>query len=131
HVGIHTHTSKGYPALKLRVTLANTYRRAVDRFVEIVGVPGYIHTAKPDLRSNRKRTKVLYTAMWQAHGAKKVLETLLPYLVIKREQTRLGIQFRDTFDEPYTLGRGHPLPDYIRESRQDMCFRMKALKQVN
>jgi len=63
--------------------------------------------------------------VWQATGAhaEAVLLAVLPYLVLKKPQAELALEFRETFGSP-----GPGLTDDVRDLRQDLYERLRGMK---
>ncbi len=126
HVGIHwcrgMVRGKVCEHLQLLTSVANTHIGCLEKFQSIVGV-GKIHVS-----DTRNRNKPLYVWRTQAKKSDAVLRMLLPYLVVKREQADLAIEFRTTFPERRATAKGHPLSEEVKAVRVDLAHRVKALK---
>ena len=76
------------PQFKLLLRVMNTSRDLIDHLQGIFG--GHVHQMKQVTRE-----KTLYELWWAGYDAKPLLELLVPYLVIKKEQAELGIDFQN------------------------------------
>ena len=82
--------SKSCRAWVLQLNLSNTHRPALEQFIRIVDV-GHLRfrTFKP---KNQWRT--VWTWQTASRKAEQVLRILLPYLVIKRVEAELALEFQ-------------------------------------
>ena len=72
------------PRYTLQMGVANTYIPVLEMFVDEFG--GYI-------KKQSKANKQCYSWRASSHRAKLVLETLMPYLKIKKEQAIIAIEY--------------------------------------
>ncbi len=133
HVGIHQHKiqkSYGtYIAWRIQVTVANTHLPTVLRFQEIVCPgQGYLDVQHPGEPGSPKRRQTLYTIRLYAEQAAAALDVLLPWTFTKREQIKVGIAFRKTFERKRSTGRNTPLPKDVVEKRAALAQECRALK---
>ena len=102
----------------LRVAVYNTRKGLIEWFVGNYG--GSINKVKRGGRSAE------YS--WSAHGkdAAVVLMDILPYLVIKREQALIGIEFASTIAAE---GTNTSLPNEVRALRERLRIRIRELNR--
>lgn len=108
----------------LTVSVANTHLSSLERFKAIVGV-GRIHSAR---QQREPHHKPLF--MWSASSkqAETMLRLLLPFLVTKQEQAKVGLYSRQ-FIGP----RGGRRPEQIGPDREQLAWlknRLTELKAV-
>ena len=101
----------------LRVAVYNTRRGLIDWFADKYG--GTVGECKRGGRS-REYSWTLY-----GRGASTVLMDILPYLVIKREQALLAIEFISTLSED----GGTTLPADVRDLRARLRNRLRELNR--
>jgi len=102
----------------LRVSVTNTRPALPQWFADHFGGKALTY------RKNSERWKDEYR--WQASGltALPVLQLCLPYLVIKRRQALVGLEFASTI----IPGQRH-LPESFRTLREELYNRMTALNK--
>lgn len=86
-IGIMKHNRETpSPQYFLRVVICNTNKKVLELVQQTLGVGS--------ITVNNRRRRALYT--WTATSGKAmfILERLLPYLIIKKEQAQLGIDFQ-------------------------------------
>jgi hypothetical protein len=93
-IGAANHITKAgnsYTAYMLRIQIANTSKKLMDWLVENFG--GVIYTKKRN--PNQKSLKVVYQWFTKggANGQEKFLLSIFPYLLIKREQALIALEF--------------------------------------
>lgn len=110
--------SGDYAQYTLRMSVTNTRRPLPAWFAEQFG--GECKLFKP----RNAKWKAEYR--WQAAGlnALPVLSLCLPYLIIKRQQALLAIEFASTI-----IPGSRALPESYRELRKDIHERMCALNK--
>jgi len=59
--------------------------------------------------------------------AENMLKRLLSFLIVKRDEAEIALEFRKTFTNKTTWS-GHPLPDSIDKFRKEMQIKLKQLK---
>lgn len=85
---------------------------------------GYIKTTKP------KGFKLWH--LWGKDGA-VFLKTILPYLVIKKEQAQIGIGFAKEYhvgNKRLARGRGHFVSEETKIKREEIYQKLKELKNT-
>jgi hypothetical protein len=91
-IGAANHTTKAgnpYMAYTLRIQVANTSQKLMNWFVEHFG--GVIYKKKQALNPKRPVFQWFTKGGWKAQ--EKFLLAILPYLLIKREQALIGLEF--------------------------------------
>lgn len=103
---------------KVRVTVVNTFRAFCDRFRDLYG--GSVTVTEMAQYNSRWRTR--YT--WEASGksAVRALRNMLPYLLVKRSQAVLALEFADTLRQgvrhpPEVLNRRAEIARLIKEAK--------------
>ena len=73
-------------------------------------------------------TRPAYRWDINATKAKEALKELLPYLIVKEEEARLAIEFRE-YQEINMAGKGKPrsLPDGVLARYEQYCMQMRKL----
>ena len=113
------HHGKKYVGWRVCARLCGCNRVSVERFAEIVG--------NGVVRLERRKTKKLREVWgWRAYNAEVMtaLERLLPYLVVKKEQVLLGIEFRSTVGNFGSAG----IPADVMKRQTEMAALIKAMK---
>lgn len=86
-----TTAGNSYTAFMLRIQIANTSKKLMDWLVENFG--GVVYTKKPN--PNQKSPKLVH--QWFTKGGasaqERFLLSILPYLLIKREQALVALEF--------------------------------------
>lgn len=123
------HGVQGAPIHELRVVLVNTNKPMLDRFQSWFG--GAI--TKKKKRGTERRN----IAEWRISGqrAAGVLSQLLPYLLVKREEALLGLEFAKTLTPKNSYnamsGMGAPKPPLeVIEWRQAIREELQRVKRV-
>lgn len=76
---------------------------------------------KQDKRPNRRRT---YNLNMTTQNAIKLIEDIFPYLIVKKVQAQIAIEFSHTIK--YS---GKALPLNVYAKRQELCFALSELNQ--
>lgn len=106
----------------LEVTISQNRLETLGHFREILGIKGSVYVYP--IKRNVRRT--VHGLTYRCTRARQVLELLLPYLVRKKEEALLGIEFAKHASCARLGRRRHSLEEiYLRE---DYFQRMKALK---
>lgn len=109
------------PGWKCTLRVANTDVRMVNRMWQFFGG----HVTPP--RMIRLSTRPYFE--WHSESARStraILEALLPYLVVKRDQAEVAIQFANTM---WKGGRGSILlPDSVIQDREEMIADILRLR---
>jgi len=106
------------PSYALRVSVTNTRPALIQWFDDLF--PGTVTLEAKARRENWRKA-----ARWQVanHKAKVLLESALPFMVVKREQCLLGLEFAST------LGFTGRTPDSVVELRERIYEQMLALNK--
>ena len=106
----------GNGSLRLKLAVYNSSRALTDWFAQTLG--GKVATTKP--RSERRSTEY----SWSVYNAQasELIQLVLPYMVVKRRQALLGIEFASTLDRVDSR-----LPDVFRSIRHRVYEEMKEL----
>lgn len=116
------------PAYSLRISVGQTRREPLEKFQLLFG--GTIYERKMARLTNG----VLFEWGLSAENASKALTRMLPYLVLKRDQAKLGIEFHQGLNEYRAsdlftgVGRGHQTPPKEMKRREKFHSQMKLLK---
>lgn len=105
----------------LKINITSTSIEWLFNLREQWGGIGSFHVESPEKRA-KKSPKWKPRALWDLHqkNARAVLEVILPYLRIKREQALLALNFR-------TNSRGRYMVPELREHQEQSMVRMKKL----
>lgn len=112
-------SKRSTPGYSVRVGFGMTERKIAEMFSEKFG--GSI------MEERVRNRKVIYRWYKVGNtGTREILETLLPYLIIKRNRAELALGFLDGIN---TTGfqRNQGLPEAELQRRQDFYLRMKEL----
>lgn len=104
---------------KIRTYVVNTNEESIKKFMSIVGC-GTLTSRKRD------GCKKLFIHTAFCNDAIKVINQLLPYSIIKKEQFELGLKF----DEQTTICGERKKSIKYHEERKEMYEQMKQLKRV-
>ncbi|MGB2841064.1 MAG: hypothetical protein WBC40_01080 [Halobacteriota archaeon] len=85
---------------------------------------GSVHTSRNDVRPGRKK---LYQWVIGTHDSAKLLEKIKPYLIIKRDQAELGLEFYEKCIKRHPSGKRVPL--WLAKQREEYFERMKELHE--
>lgn len=103
--------------LGLRLCVGNTDARMIRKLKELWG--GWIYPI-----AKTKCRKPFWNWVIQGKKAASILIELLPYLVAKKEQAKLGIEFAKT------IKPGKRTPEPIKLKRENMFVQLRKLKQA-
>jgi len=125
-IGAYTKDKQGRGGLCLQLSVANTDIRMLVFLSELWG--GSVSTL-----SRKEIRRQLYEWRRVGQDCGNVLEDVLPYLIVKREQAELAIEFartvRDVWASKKGVPRGTPyLTDEVIERRQEIALELKKLK---
>lgn len=115
------HSGKPYFGWRLSARLSGCHRASVEKFAAIIG----FGTIKMQRRTTRTGKSIWNWQAFNSHVLKSLVP-LLPYLVIKADQVRLAVSYRDSVGN---FGSGGKPPDLVKK-HLDMADRMKFLKTV-
>lgn len=91
-IGIYSDRSKGPDSHRLYLTVANTEERMLVRLKTLWG---------GDYRLQKRRTSAHHRCVWawrmHDRAAGRFLEVVLPYLVVKKEQAEIALEFVSLF----------------------------------
>jgi hypothetical protein len=110
--------SNGAVRHSLHIAVSNTRRGLPHWFAETFWGSVRVSPSRGEKWCSEKK--------WEAQGERAVvvLRFALPYLVIKREQAILGLEFASTIGE-----RGGPLPAAFKEHRERIYHAMQELNK--
>lgn len=119
---------RGTTLYVLQVSIANTDKRPLGLFHKVYGGKLLGPLARGE------RCKPIYHWKAESKKAEQVVADLLPFLIIKRKQAELALEFRRLFEGSNILPRGNAKPnqekrDRILKARADCYKRMRALNQ--
>lgn len=122
-----TSTSKTYKYF-LSLMVGMTDPRPIVAFKEFFNGRRTVIQEQPN--SVRQRTMYRYQAT--SNVAEEIIKKLLPYLICKKEQAILALEFRDYIRESSCLGKvgfaRKPVPKEILKKRHNFYLKMKELK---
>lgn len=119
HIGAHLCSGTVYTHWKLSVLVSNVHKPTMDKFQSLVG-------GRMRLRKNGPGNRKIWVLRLGEGVAAAALEKLLPYLVTKKEQAELALEFRKTYGGN-VRGAGVLLPQSILEARSGIAAQIKAL----
>ena len=107
----------------LQISAVQSTPEPIEFFVSLFG-----GTSVKRLMQYRGKPKVQYT--WQASSktAEMVLREMLPYLLVKKEEAELALQFRATFRPQYG-DRKKNLPE-VEEKRGAMMIDLQEMRKT-
>jgi hypothetical protein len=111
------------PRYVLRITVTNTSTDLMQWLYENFG--GTLR-GKPRAKQVHKAT---YDWIYDNGKAIYILELIRPYLVVKKRQAELGIEFIEKWEYPKG-GQGSKVPDHEIQRRERCWLAMKFLNQV-
>ena len=122
------------PAYELQVSIANSYKAAIELFKErysgtitITGRPG-----QTILEGKYTRKLTSYQFYFDFNGAKAFLSLALPYLRIKRAEAQVALDYISTISNLANLrgGRlaGKKILGIEKEARKDFALQLKAIR---
>jgi len=107
---------------ELTATIYNTYFEIIKRLKETFG--GYGLTRKRERVRNGENWKTSYEWKLSCSKAKDFLKKLLPYLIIKKEQAKIAIEFQELRErKKYRFGRNPKEVDDFYE----LCYQKMRL----
>lgn len=80
-----------------------------------------------DKRTNNTNRRNTFSIHWSIKSSVQILQKIYPYLVIKKEQVDLALNFVKTFDICYGNKK---TPIDIMDKRHDCYLKMKALHKI-
>lgn len=85
------------PSVHLRVSVSNTYHPLLDWLTEVTGIG---KSYEVDNQKYNRSTKL--GGLWKTQGeaAEGLLKQILPYLIIKRRQAKVGLMFQRRLRNP-------------------------------
>lgn len=118
-IGADKSRNRKHPLYTLRISVSNTRPKLLHFFAEQFG--GRV------LRYEKKSDKWRNEYRWAKSGtpAADVIRHCLPYLVIKREQALIALEFASTILE----GSNRHIPDSYRELRERLYHQMLELNK--
>lgn len=89
----------------------------------------WIVSRLPDVYVSLVGANSVYSCMWTAGKAQAILQETLPYMVIKKQQAELFIEFMDRCSP----GTGHHVPRDMEDRREEILelFKMINKRQLN
>ncbi len=121
-IGAYTRGSKqGRGSLCLQLTVANTDIRMLVFLSELWG--GKVSTLN---RKHMKRQLYEWSRVGRECGC--VLQDVLPYLIVKKEQAELAVEFANSIQFGCGKGRSYILSDETIERRHEIALELKQLK---
>lgn len=106
----------------LQIAVANTDRRLIEFFFKHFG--GWWTNTDPNPSKNKRRL-----FRWDIKGkpAAKFIELIFNFLVIKKRQAELGLEFIKSFDIYYGC---FGIPQSVLESRENLFLECRRLKNL-
>lgn len=111
-----------YAGWRLTARLAGCRQASIGRFASIVGNG----SVRCEGRRTRRDRRIWMWCSFNAH-VETALRQLLPFLVVKREQVELAIEFRATVGNRGSRGT----PPEVLSRQAEMADAMKAMKLVS
>ena len=109
----------------IRIQVANTNLDGLKAIHESYG-----GSLKAMTAPNRPRNRQAYKITWNSRRAERVLEIVGPYLILKRPQHRLLLEFLQLRQKNKRLGSTHgPLDPEVIAIRDDFHKRIKELNR--
>lgn len=120
NIGI-THIASTGPLGKrhvLRVTVTNTHVPTLHHIHELWGA------TRMSMRERKNGWKAAGDVVWWAQRAGEVLREVQPYLVTKKEQCRIALEFLETMNSPEH--RSRPITDEIWNRREALRLELSG-----
>lgn len=102
---IHIRKDNGYknPKYSLILTVTNTNQESIEKIKSLFDEYG----TTPEIKMRDGNTKPVYRFMSSGNKALHILKQIQPYVIVKREQVKLGIDFQS--QETKNMGsKGQP-----------------------
>lgn len=127
----HIHRDKVTRIYQIQCVLGVVHRPVIEALKEEYG--GSIHENRHDLRSPRNR--IVFQWAIASQKAASFMRRIQPYVVIKRDQLELALEFQSHIDEwRGKLGNRagfHPDRDKVFAWRADVARRLTEMKKVS
>lgn len=112
----------------LHVSICQTIAEPLERIQEkFGGTLTHTQTVGP----NSRRWATQYKLKWTGQKAAEVLKAIQPYLIVKRDQVAVALQYPLTDDSGRKYGNTHnPIPEEVQAERlriQEELVRLKAV----
>lgn len=119
---VNTHTSRGRPTFMMSIQLVMTHKATIEHVYNMWGGGWYID------RGSRKagQQKPAYSIHWTSVHAAEVLREVLPFLVTKKQQAELALEFQKLIRDKHQTSR---LGDEEQASRKEFYTQMRGLNK--
>jgi hypothetical protein len=121
------------PSYRCVLSICNTRKELLDWIDENFsnlnsGQKKYERTIfKKNCRKDAKIKKYIYEWVVQGHRLADVLTQVFPYLVLKKRQAELAIEFRSTFGKERSFGKDKLLDPAIIQKREEILNELHKL----
>jgi hypothetical protein len=105
----------------LAISVANTHYGVIAFLERFYG--GCINNGKP------YRGKPIWFWTLHSENASQFLDALLPWLIIKKEEAKIGIEFQNHMNSHTRPGRGHSIPQDVIDIRESFRSRIVAARK--
>lgn len=109
--------------LRLNISIGNTNKEVLDYICET------FQTGKVKLDRITKGNKNFYVWWRGGYTAAEILKAIEPYMLVRKEQAILGIQFQSIISNNWEYNRWKRIPKNIIQQREDMHLQMKKLNK--
>ena len=122
----YSKTSKN-PSFSLHVKVAQTERHPLDMIQEMVG-SGTVHKmVRERQRKGKMQTETYHSYEVTGSASLVVLESMLPYLTVKKERAEVAIKFRKIIEARGNMGSRPLTPEQIEEG----WYYFNLMKKLN
>ena len=121
HVRIQKHSARG--SYMLSISAVQAHAAPLEIFVKKLG-----GTLKRRLMPYRGKLRVLWTWQTSSHAAQVALELMLPYLVVKKDEALLALEFRKTFRPQY--GERSKNSESLEAEREKMMYGLQEIRKA-
>lgn len=119
---------------EIRIRMCNPI--AMERFCNAFNVPLRLQRSDNLLPKNRrgtyKRVRQIYTAYQTSRKAYAIIEQLLPYLIVKRDEAQLLLDYKkhciDTYNHLAVGSNRKPMPKRLVRLRHSYYLKLRRLK---
>ena len=102
----------------LRVELTQANKQLLEDIIERVGFGSNIWNKALNAIKNRKSKRNVYAIKWSSRQAHELLKKIYPYMVVKKAQASLGMEFQELVNENY--GKGVRLSDEYNHKQVEL-----------
>ena len=127
-IGCYAFSKKtGVPHFHTTIQVTSTDKVLIEWLVDVFGGKLSTYTAK-QMATNSKRVPFRWTIF--SDRVKHICECTLPYLIIKKDQAKIMIEMRNTFEKT-RMRKGdqgtQPLTKEVLDIRYELFYKLKSL----